>query len=110
LRPILRQDHILFLVQNQWRCTLANTAQAKKRARQAEDRRGHNASMRSEMRTYLKKVTKSVEEGNSTIAKTVYQKATSLVDRLAGKGLIHANKAARHKSRLNAKLKALAGK
>ncbi len=89
---------------------MANSAQAKKRARQAKNRRGQNASMRSETRTYLKKVTKLVEEGNQSVAKTVYQKATSMVDRLAGKGLIHKNKAARHKSRLNARLKTLAGK
>ncbi|HSX20265.1 MAG TPA: 30S ribosomal protein S20 [Gammaproteobacteria bacterium] len=84
---------------------MANSAQAKKRARQGEDRRGRNASKRSEMRTYLKQVTKLVEEGNKTLAANVYKKAASTVDRLVGKGLIHKNKAARHKSRLNARLK-----
>ena len=86
---------------------MANSAQAKKRARQAEVRRGRNASKRSEMRTYLKQVTKALEEGNKTVAANIYKKAVSTLDRLAGKGLIHKNKAARHKSRLNAHIKAL---
>ncbi len=85
---------------------MANTAQAKKRARQAEAHRQNNASKRSEMRTYLKNVTKALEEGNKTLAASIYTKAVSAVDRLAGKGLIHKNKAARHKSRLNARIKA----
>lgn len=87
---------------------MANSAQAKKRARQAEGRRGDNASKRSEMRTYLKQVTKTIETGNKVLADTLYKKATSTLDRLVGKGIIHANKAARHKKRLNARLKALA--
>lgn len=87
---------------------MANSAQAKKRARQSEAHRAHNASKRTEMRTYLKQVTKSLEEGNKTVAATVYKKAASTVDRLVNKGLIHKNKAARHKSRLNARIKALA--
>ncbi len=86
---------------------MANSAQAKKRARQAEVRRGRNASMRSEMRTYLKQVTKALEEGNKAVAVTIFKKAASTLDRLAGKGLIHKNKAARHKSRLNAHIKDL---
>lgn len=86
---------------------MANSAQAKKRARQAEVRRGRNASMRSEMRTYLKQVTKALEEGNKSVAVTIFKKAASTLDRLAGKGLIHKNKAARHKSRLNAHIKDL---
>lgn len=86
---------------------MANSAQAKKRARQSEDRRGNNASKRSEMRTYLKQVTKCIEEGNQSLATTIYKKAASTVDRLVNKGIIHKNKAARHKSRLNARIKAL---
>lgn len=89
---------------------MANTAQAKKRARQAEAHRKDNASKRSEMRTYLKNVTKALEEGNKTLAASIYTKAVSAVDRLAGKGLIHKNKAARHKSRLNSHIKALQAK
>jgi small subunit ribosomal protein S20 len=86
---------------------VANSAQAKKRARQAEVRRGNNASKRSEMRTYLKGVNNALLEGNQSLATTIYQKAVSTVDRLVNKGIIHKNKAARHKSRLNARIKAL---
>jgi len=88
--------------------TLANSPQAKKRARQSEVSRGENASKRSEMRTYLKNVTKAIAEGNKALAATLYKKAVSTLDRLVGKGLIHANKAARHKSRLNSHIKDLA--
>lgn len=87
---------------------MANTAQAKKRARQAERRRQHNASQRSEMRTFLKRVVKAIREGNRELATQEYQLATSIVDRFANNGLIHKNKAARHKSRLNAHIKAMA--
>lgn len=87
---------------------MANTAQAKKRARQNEKTRASNASKRSEMRTYLKRVRKAVSEGNQELAQTEYRLASSIVDRMATKGLIHKNKAARHKSRLNLHLKKLA--
>lgn len=85
---------------------MANSSQAKKRARQNDKRRASNTSERSEMRTYLKQVTKATQEGNVSLATTLYKKAVSMVDRLAGKGLIHQNKASRHKSRLNARIKA----
>ena len=84
---------------------MANSPQAKKRARQAEQSRIHNMSRRSEMRTYLKQVVKAVEANDLDLAKTIYLKASSTVDKLANKGLIHKNKAARHKSRLNALIK-----
>lgn len=87
---------------------MANTAQAKKRARQGEKRRQRNASQRSEMRTFLKRVVKAISEGNRELADTEYKLASSKVDHLANKGLIHKNKAARHKSRLNAHIKAMA--
>jgi small subunit ribosomal protein S20 len=87
---------------------LANTAQAKKRARQNEKRRQHNASRRSEMRTYIKRVFKAVADKNLELATTEYRLASSMVDRMAVKGLIHKNKAARHKSRLNLHIKKLA--
>lgn len=86
---------------------MANSRQAKKRVRQAEKRRLHNASRKTEMRTYLKNVLKSIQAGDKEGAMASYQQATSMVDRLAAKGLIHKNKAARHKSRLNSKLKDL---
>jgi len=87
---------------------LANTLQSKKRARQAEKRRQHNASRRSTMRTYLKRVIKAIGAGDKTLASTELSLATKILDRLADKGLIHKNKAARHKSRLSAQIKALA--
>jgi len=86
---------------------LANTAQAKKRVRQNEKRRQHNTSRRSEMRTYIKRVLKAVGENNHTLALTEYRLASSVVDRMASSGLIHKNKAARHKSRLDSHIKKL---
>ncbi len=79
---------------------MANTAQAKKRARQAEKHRQHNASMRSMLRTYIKRVVKAIQTGDRAKAESEYQTAVPIIDRMARKGLIHANKAARHKSRL----------
>ena len=87
---------------------MANSAQAKKRARQNEDQRKHNASLRSMVRTYLKKVVNAIAAGDKAAATAAYVAAVSVIDRIADKGLIHKNKAARHKSRLNAKIKALA--
>lgn len=86
---------------------MANSAQAKKRARQAENNRLANTSMRSEMRTYLKQVLKAIQQGDKGLAATFYKKAASMVDRLVNKGIIHKNKAARHKSRLNTRIKNL---
>lgn len=86
---------------------MANTAQAKKRAKQGDKRNLHNASRRSTMRTYIKKVVKAITEGKREEAEAAYKQAASMVDRLAQKRLIHPNKAARHKSRLNAGIKKL---
>lgn len=87
---------------------MANSAQARKRARQAEKHRQHNAARRSTMRTYVKKVIKSIKAGDKEGASKAYAEAVPVLDRAANKGLIHANKAARHKSRLNAHIKAMA--
>jgi len=88
---------------------LANTAQAKKRARQAEKHRQRNASARSMMRTYIKKVVKAIDSGDRSGAEEAYRRAVPIIDRMARKGLIHKNKAARHKSRLNHSIRALEG-
>ena len=88
---------------------MANTPQSKKRARQGVKRRARNAPQRSSMRTAVKRVIKAIATGNKTLAASEYQLATSSLDKLAGKGLIHKNKAARHKSRLSAQIKALIG-
>ena len=87
---------------------MANSPQAAKRARQAEVRRQRNMSQRSAFRTSIKAVLKAVQEGNKDAAGQAMQKCESLLDRYAGRGLLHKNKAARHKSRLRAKIKALA--
>jgi small subunit ribosomal protein S20 len=86
---------------------LANSPSAKKRARQQEKRRQHNASLRSRLRTHIKKVQKAVDTGDQTAAVQLLQQATPVIDAMTNKGIIHRNKAARHKSRLNRKVKAL---
>ncbi len=80
---------------------MANSAQASKRARQAEKHRQRNASQRSNLRTAIKKVFAAVGAGDADGAKQAYRDAVPVIDSAAGKGLIHRNKAARHKSRLN---------
>jgi small subunit ribosomal protein S20 len=87
---------------------MANTASARKAARQSEKRRQHNASLRSRLRTAIKDVVKAVEAGDKAAAKTVFQKAMSTIDSIADKNIIHKNKAARHKSRLSSAVKAMA--
>ncbi len=87
---------------------MANSPQARKRARQAEKRRSHNASLRSLVRTNIKRVIAAINTGDAEQARTAYDAAVPVIDRMADKGIIHKNKAARHKSRLNAQIKALA--
>jgi len=89
---------------------LANTKQAKKRIRQSEKNRQHNASMRSMLRTYIKKVVTAVAAGDQKAAETSLQQATPIIDRMASKGIIHKNKASRHKSRLTAHIKKMGAK
>jgi small subunit ribosomal protein S20 len=86
---------------------LANSAQASKRARQAEKSRQLNASQRSALRTSIKKVISAIQTGEPATAKQAYAAAVPVIDRAAGKGLIHQNKAARHKSRLNQQIRNL---
>lgn len=87
---------------------MANSPQARKRARQAVALNQHNSSMRSMMRTAIKRVRQAIEAGDQAAANEVYRKASSVIDRVADKRIIHKNKAARHKSRLSAAIKALA--
>ncbi|MEO6022306.1 MAG: 30S ribosomal protein S20 [Burkholderiales bacterium] len=87
---------------------MANTKQAAKRARQSEKRREHNVSLRSTLRTAVKKVKKAIEGGDKTAALKVFQESTSVIDSIADKKIVHKNKAARHKSRLASAIKALA--
>jgi len=87
---------------------LANTAQAKKRARQAEAHRARNASQRTELRTQIKKVQTAVNAKDKPAAELAYRDAASVIDRLAGKGLVHKNAAARYKRGLNQQIRTLA--
>jgi small subunit ribosomal protein S20 len=87
---------------------VANIKSEKKRARQSDKRRQHNASQRSMVRTYLKKVVTAIESKNVEAAKTAYAAAVPVIDRMADKGIIHKNKAARHKSRLNEQIRKMA--
>ena len=86
---------------------MANIKSAKKRAIQAEKARKHNASRRSMTRTYVKKVVAAIAAGDKAIAQAAFEAAQPILDRMATKGLIHKNKAARHKTRLAAQIKAL---
>ncbi len=86
---------------------MANSPQAKKRAIQNEKTRKHNASLRSMVRTQIKKVIAAIEAGDKELANAAYTSAVPVIDRMADKGIIHKNKAARHKSRLNSQVKAL---
>ena len=86
---------------------MANSAQARKRARQAVKRRLHNASMRSRLRTHIKHVIKAIGAGDLETAQRSYRDAVPIIDSMARKGFIHKNKAARHKTRLNQRLRAM---
>lgn len=87
---------------------MANFPQSRKRARQNVKRRAHNASLRSMVRTYIKKVVNAIDAKDAEAAKTAYAEAVPVIDRMADKGIIHKNKAARHKSRLNSRIRSLA--
>ncbi|HTT08663.1 MAG TPA: 30S ribosomal protein S20 [Gammaproteobacteria bacterium] len=87
---------------------MANIKSARKRARQSVKRRLHNAARRSELRTTLKSVVRAIDSKNKKAAEAAYKIAEPLIDRLAAKRQIHDNKAARHKQRLTARIRALA--
>lgn len=86
---------------------MANTVQAKKRARQSVARRGRNFGLRTEFRTAIKKVLKVIATGDKAAAKTEFVNMQSTIDKIARKGIFHKNKASRHKSRLSARIKAM---
>lgn len=87
---------------------MANSAQARKRARQSEKQRAHNGSLRSTLRTAIKRVRKAVEAGDKAAAQAVFQQSVAVIDRIADKKIVHKNKASRDKSRLSAAIKAIA--
>ena len=86
---------------------VANTKSAEKAARQAEKHREHNVALRSRMRTAIRKVHDAVTAGKPEDIQGALKAATPAIDTLVNKGLVHRNKAARHKSRLAARVKAL---
>ena len=86
---------------------MANTAQARKRARQNDSQRAHNASLKSAFRTAIKKIVKAIQGGDKKLAKEAFDQNISIIDRIADKKIVHNNKAARHKSRLNSAIKSL---
>jgi small subunit ribosomal protein S20 len=86
---------------------LANIASARKRARQSEKRRLRNTSKRSGLRTSVKKVVTAIQKKDKEAAVAAFRKAVPVIDRMTHMGIIHRNKAARHKSRLNAQIRAL---
>ena len=88
---------------------MANTKSARKAARQAEKRRKHNASLRSALGSAIKTVTRAIRAGDKAAARKTLSDAGGIIDRIADKEVIHKNKAARHKSRLAVRLKAMAG-
>jgi small subunit ribosomal protein S20 len=86
---------------------MANSAQARKRARQAIKCRARNFSQRSELRSAIKSVRKAIAAGDKTAAQKIFGESMSTIDSISDKKIIHKNKAARHKSRLSAAIKAL---
>lgn len=87
---------------------MANIKSAQKRARQSEVHRARNSSLRSRMRTAIKRVRKAIGAGDKTQARTILGEAAGVIDSTVTKGVVHANAAARYKSRLAAAVKAMA--
>lgn len=88
---------------------VANTSQARKRARQAEQRRAHNQALRSRVRGAIKKVRKATADGDADAARKAFEAAVPEIDSMANKGVLKKNTAARYKHRLNTRIKGLAG-
>ena len=87
---------------------MANSKQARKRARQSTEQNAHNTAQRSRLRTAIKSVRKAIEAGDKAAAAETLKKATSVIDAIADKKIVHKNTAARNKSRLSAAIKAMA--
>ncbi len=86
---------------------MANSAQARKRARQAAKANSHNSALRSKFRTAIKAVRKAIDAGDQAKAAEIYKTSVKTIDIIADKNIVHKNKAARHKSRLAAAIKGL---
>ena len=87
---------------------MANSAQAKKRARQAVVRNAHNAALRTRLRTAIKKVRKAIEAGDKAAAKTVFSESMGIIDSVADKKIVHKNKAVASQEPALAAIKAMA--
>ena len=98
IRGSLTQDTVL---------PVANIKSASKRARQSEKTRKHNMGLRTAMRTKIKNVVRACDAGDKDAAQTAYKEAVPVIDSMINKGIVNKNKAARHKSRLNARIKAM---
>ncbi len=86
---------------------MANIKSARKRARQADQRRGHNLGLRTSVRTAIKNVKKAIASGDKAAAAAVLTQSQGTIDRVTAKGILHRNAAARHKSRLAHVVKAM---
>lgn len=86
---------------------MANIASARKRVRTSEKSRQHNVAIRSKLRTFIKNVVKAIDAGNKDEAQKLYVASVPVIDSSARKGIIHTNKAARHKQRLNSRIRAM---
>ena len=87
---------------------MANSAQARKRARQAEATNHRNASLRSTLRTAVKTVRKAIATGDKAAATRELKASQAVIDRIADKKIVHRNTASRTKARLAQAIKALA--
>jgi small subunit ribosomal protein S20 len=96
-----------FVLPNRVKDTMANSKQAAKRAKQSVKQRAANVSLRTTLRSAIKKVQKAIAAGDAKAAQEVLKAEQSTIDAIADKRIIHKNKAARHKSRLSAQVKAL---
>ncbi len=86
---------------------MANIKSSRKSARQAVQRRAHNFTLRTEVRTAIKNVRKAIVAGNKAAAAAALEKSRPVIDRIGAKGVLHRNAAARHKSRLAQAIKAM---
>jgi small subunit ribosomal protein S20 len=87
---------------------MANIKSAKKRAKQAVRRRERNVELRSRFRTAVKKVLKAAEQGDKDSAQALFRAAVPEIDKMVTKGILKKNRAANYKSRLNARIQAIA--
>ncbi len=103
----LRIIAAFFGLKPKWNSPLANIKSAKKRARQAVKRRAHNVTLRSSVRTAVRRVMKAIQSGNKADAKAEFAAVVPQIDRMATKGILRKSRAAHYKSQLNARLRAM---